>query len=51
MSWSCEVKVRNCVDPRNCADSAKEMKKNTLKGGMDAKKESKWDAIHRLTMR
>ena len=32
MSWSCEVKVRNCVDPRNCADSTKEMKKNTLKG-------------------
>ena len=27
------------------------MKKDTLKGGMDAKKESKWDAIHRLTMR
>ena len=32
MSWSCEVKVRNCVDPRNCAGSAKEMKKTTLKG-------------------
>ena len=51
MSQSCEVKVRNYVDPRNCADSAKEMKTNTLKEGMDAKKESKWDAIHRLTMR